>query len=641
MAGDNYKLERLTDLILTLLDAKSPIPLDELAREIPGYPPGAEARRQAFERDKKLLRGEGIEIEAIAIDGPAQFGYRIDPDAFFLPELDLTSEEQAALNLAVAGVHMGNDSGSDALRKLGISSVAEAQPIALLGDVPGLDRLFQAITAKAEVRFRYLDEARKVAPVQLRFSGGHWYLSGWARERGAARIFRVDRIEGEITLGPSGSGIPEGAVPRSVDFPGTTTVRDDDAPDVMVVSVLVESAWVWRVGAELGDGALVRRNDDGTAEFSAPMPRFDLARTWALGHLDHLTVLGPPELVADVERVLGQSIERHRGAATPTPEVAATTGFSGDASRTSPVIQDRLRRLLAMLEWLASEGSASTREVAERFSMTEQDVVAELELAACCGRPPYSPGELMDIIVDADEVHATLPDLKRTRRFTASEGIAIAAAARTILAIQGADAQGPLSRALDKLEAQLGEHDVLAIDLPSPPLLDTVLQACQEGRQLEIEYLSSSRDEHTLRVVDPLRVGADEGRWYLQAYCHRAEELRTFRIDLMKTCRELGKAPAHRVPTEPLTAFSDDGAATVATVRVGPGARWLADSIPVRGRISDGDDQVVAISVLGQRWFERLIIQASPDAEVVSPQELRDAVRQSAERALRRYQPTV
>ena len=79
----------------------------------------------------------------------------------------------------------------------------------------------------------------------------------------------------------------------------------------------------------------------------------------------------------------------------------------------------------------------------------------------------------------------------------------------------------------------------------------------------------------------------------------------------------------------------------MAIVRVGPGARWLADSIPVRGRVSDGNDQIVSISVSGQRWFERLVIQASPDAEVLSPQDLRDGVRDTAARTLGRYQPTV
>ena len=64
MAGDDAKLERITDLIFALLDARQPISLNQLATDIPGYPQGHEARRQAFERDKRLLRDEGIEAAA-------------------------------------------------------------------------------------------------------------------------------------------------------------------------------------------------------------------------------------------------------------------------------------------------------------------------------------------------------------------------------------------------------------------------------------------------------------------------------------------------------------------------------------------------------------------------------------------------
>ena len=117
MAGDDAKLERITDLILALLDAPRPIPLSQLSEEIPGYPEGHEARRQAFERDKRLLREEGIIVESVPIDGVEQFGYRIDPATFFLPDLGLDDAEQAALNLAVAGVQLSDDLGGDALRK--------------------------------------------------------------------------------------------------------------------------------------------------------------------------------------------------------------------------------------------------------------------------------------------------------------------------------------------------------------------------------------------------------------------------------------------------------------------------------------------------------------------------------------------
>ena len=101
------RLERLTDLVLVLLRDDRPKPLREIAAEVPGYPAEGEARRQAFERDKRTLRDGGVEVSAVPIEGREQVGYLIRPEDFYLPDLDLAPDEQAALNLAVAGVHLG------------------------------------------------------------------------------------------------------------------------------------------------------------------------------------------------------------------------------------------------------------------------------------------------------------------------------------------------------------------------------------------------------------------------------------------------------------------------------------------------------------------------------------------------------
>ncbi|HEX7459732.1 MAG TPA: hypothetical protein VF279_03815, partial [Acidimicrobiales bacterium] len=107
------RLERVTDLLLVLLDASRPLSLREIAERVPGYPDGHDARRQAFERDKRLLRDEGVPVLAEPIDAEEQVGYRVDPDAYYLPDLGLEPDEQAALNLAVAGVHLGEPIGRE------------------------------------------------------------------------------------------------------------------------------------------------------------------------------------------------------------------------------------------------------------------------------------------------------------------------------------------------------------------------------------------------------------------------------------------------------------------------------------------------------------------------------------------------
>ena len=129
--------------------------LDEIAQEVPGYPGAKGARRQAFERDKRLLRDEGIPVVTEAVDGPEQFGYRIDPEAFYLPDLELHPDEQAALHLAVAGVHLGDPSGRDALLKLGATGLAEARPVADLHPPEALVPLFDALASRAAVTFTY------------------------------------------------------------------------------------------------------------------------------------------------------------------------------------------------------------------------------------------------------------------------------------------------------------------------------------------------------------------------------------------------------------------------------------------------------------------------------------------------------
>ena len=51
--------------------------------------------------------------------------------------------------------------------------------------------------------------------------------------------------------------------------------------------------------------------------------------------------------------------------------------------------EDRLRRLLVMLPWLMERGEVSVAETAERFGLTEAEVVRDLELASMCGLPPF------------------------------------------------------------------------------------------------------------------------------------------------------------------------------------------------------------------------------------------------------------
>ena len=129
---------------------------------------------------------------------------------------------------------------------------------------------------------------------------------------------------------------------------------------------------------------------------------------------------------------------------------------------------DRLRRLLAILAWLAQVGEAPIDEVAVRFDLSPEALVTELEMAACCGVPPYTPDQLMEIVVTETTVSTRVGTaLARPRRLSPSEGFALAASARALLAVPGSDESGALSRALAKLDRALGGEEV-AVELDAP-----------------------------------------------------------------------------------------------------------------------------------------------------------------------------
>ena len=645
------RLERVTDLVLVLLDASQPLTLDAIAHQVPGYPSEHTARRQAFERDKRLLRDEGIPVLTEPLPGQEQFGYRIDREEFYLPDLGLEPDEQVALYLAVAGVHLGDPSGRDALLKLGAAGLGDVRPVAALAPSPALVELFEAVRTGVVAGFSYRGEARRVAPFGLRFRFGHWYLVAWDLERAAVRTFRVDRIAGAVVRG--GARGPE--VPVDVDVNAALPEEpwDVDGAERIDMHVRVDALEARRVVDEVGQDKVERWHDDGSVDLALGVADFVAIRSWVLGLLDHATVTAPgefrDELVAWL-RALSTSPPADRSASNDgVDESEDFVDGSGapPTAKSPPGVETsrRLRRLLALVGWLAQVGEAPLPEAARRFGMDEQDLVAELELAACCGTPPYTPDTLMEIEVSEHSVRAFLPEqFARPRRLTPAEGFAVAASARVLLAVPGSD-DDALGRALAKLEAALGSHEAVALDVDAPAHLGVVRDAAEQRHELELDYLSGSRDELTTRRVDPVQVVTIDGHWYLDAYCHRAGDMRRFRVDRIVGLRQLepsADAPASTV--RPLDEMFVPGPGAIEVhLELGPRAQWVPESVPVRRVRRSGDGRVtgVVLDVSGLAWFERLLLQLGPDARVLSPPELMSLGSEAARRVLALYDQPV
>ncbi len=316
---------------------------------------------------------------------------------------------------------------------------------------------------------------------------------------------------------------------------------------------------------------------------------------------------------------------------------------------TAPVdTAGRLRRLLAILAWLSQVGEAPVDEVADRFGLTPGDLVSELELAACCGLPPYTPDQLMEIVVTDTTVSTRLGSaLARPRRLSPPEGFALAASARALLAVAGSDPDGALSRALAKLDRALG-GERLVVELDEPPLLAVVRQAADTGATLAVTYYSASTDRQTDRRITPVRVFAAEGHWYVDAHGDLAGDVRRFRVDRISRADPVA-GTAGTAPADPAGPSAAPGFETFVpgpdtrTVRlsVDPSEAWLLETVPSASPARQVDGRLeVEVPVGGDAWLERVLLRLGPGATVVDPPEDAGLGAEAAARILRRYQTT-
>lgn len=301
MASED-RFERVTNLVTYLLNREHGATLNEIVEELPGWPTGVEARRRAFERDKKVLRDEGIPL----VEEGGR--YRIPADQYYLPDLDLTPDEQVALRLAVAAVPLGGESAGLALHKLTLGGSAgagewqgSASVIAALDEQPLLPLLHAAVRQRQVVEFRYRDGIRRVEPSLLFFRDGNWYLTGHDQGRGGAlRSFRVDRIAGgagDVVVSAAG------AFERRPTSPGEAMPREPwliggDERDTAVVDVDVVLAA--KAVVDAGGRGSIEHRADGSVRITMDVTNRAAFRSWVLGMLDHAVVVAPDDLRAEI-----------------------------------------------------------------------------------------------------------------------------------------------------------------------------------------------------------------------------------------------------------------------------------------------------------------------------------------------------
>lgn len=301
--------------------------------------------------------------------------------------------------------------------------------------------------------------------------------------------------------------------------------------------------------------------------------------------------------------------------------------------------EERVSGLLRMLPWLMQRDHVSIAEMAEQFSISEADLIEDLEMTAMCGVPPYSPYELTEIMIDEGTIFiGPNKHFDRSLELSASEAFGLSLLASAAEELPGFSRGKDLKNALKKLRKVLGEG-IIDVDAESPEFLDAITEASVSGERLRISYWTPARNEEAERVITVRMVFTDRGRWYITADDDLSGDSRHFRVDRIRSIEKTGEfATVSTIAAEVPAWFADAENNILVSAHVLPSASWVIETYPctVLEEHADGsfDINIVANS---SHWLGRLLLRAGGGVVVTAPANMVDVHSQVARDVLVRY----
>jgi predicted DNA-binding transcriptional regulator YafY len=181
---------------------------------------------------------------------------------------------------------------------------------------------------------------------------------------------------------------------------------------------------------------------------------------------------------------------------------------------------------------------------------------------------------------------------------------------------------------------------------PSPHF--ALLAGAVAARQrLQICYYSRMHDQSSEREISPQRLTHYRDNWYLDAWCHLREALRTFALEAIQTTKLLAK-PAIEVPQQEMerhyaSAYGIFAGASeqTAILRFTPErARWVAqEDWHPQQQCRWLPDGYYELSLPYSHPAELVmdLLKYGPEVEVIAPRSLRKLVTERLQQALHRY----
>jgi proteasome accessory factor C len=689
MSRDEDKLIRQLSLVSFLLSHPRPFSAREVQESVEGY---AEMSDETFVRrfhgDRADLGKIGIEIRTISGgEAPpaseAQL-YLLSEEDFRLPAVEFTAAEVRALSLALAALD-GRFAYARPLR-LALTAILRGRhepvnpelgqlPVALAPDEDArragkqLSRLEEAVTRGKTVSFSYPSGEdgvceRTLDPYCLYLIQGHWYVVGHDHLRDGIRTFRLGRIQGTVRFATEKTrdfSIPPDFDPdeyrarppwRIGPLRGTALVKVDD--DL--------SWWVERLAPHVSHEA---EDADGCALFAMPYADEAVLLSWVVGLGGRGELLGPPVLRAQLRNSLTAVCAAHEGEGAGTETARPAAQPPGRRSKpssppvrseekTAPIAPEHLARALTLLYYLADEHRpqlVTWQMLKNDLGLTRAEIEPDLSLinlvnygggtyALFAEAGPEGVAVSREVMADTFSRPARLSPVMARALLLALDVLGDS------FALEGLESLESVRKKIHTLVGtEGGEGGVIVEDVlrPDPAIVEVLNRAIRDRSLVALEYYTASRQELSERLVEPYLLFHSPDGWYLEAFCLKAREQRTFKLERIRTAVGTGQTFVPR-PEVDLSgrrtgrAFPPDEAVAWATVRFNP--RWrtyLEDS--GKEYIVQPDGTLEARMPYGnERWMAQEIVRFLGDAVLEHPASLRKTVRELAAGLLARYE---
>lgn len=205
---------------------------------------------------------------------------------------------------------------------------------------------------------------------------------------------------------------------------------------------------------------------------------------------------------------------------------------------------------------------------------------------------------------------------------------------------------GKYGRLANRMVVETLEHHP-----PDSDVFLEIVEAIASDQGLEIRYAAKTREEPTIRAIEPLILHSFAGNWYVYAHCRERKERRLFALDRIQGILKRGPAfdyADHIERSDPRAELS--GVFGVhkrlerewASIRFLPRlANWVRDQIwhPSQELAEQPDGGVILRLPFGADGLDvlREVLKFGPDAEILEPDWLRAEMRRRLQDTLRHY----